>query len=94
VTSAERALALVVQKHDRCLDVPGCKRFAASLPNGSAYSLADLDDALWLSEVIDDACDEATNLRDYEIASLMRDVDALKEKIDDMRHDALERGER
>lgn len=28
------------------------------------------------------------------IAVLMREVEALKEKIEDMRHDAMERGER
>ena len=47
-----------------------------------------------IAAAIDDACDEATAARDYEIAALMREIDELKEKIDDMRHDAMERGER
>jgi len=54
MTSAERAWKLVQEKKDRRLDVAACARFAASLPNGGG-SLADIDDALWLSEVIDAA---------------------------------------
>lgn len=47
-----------------------------------------------IAAAIGDACDEATSKRDHEIAVLMREIDALRERVEDMRHDAMERGER
>lgn len=60
--TGDEAMSLVQAKKDRRLNTEACMRFARTLANGGG-SLADLDDALWLTETIDAAVAEALAAR-------------------------------
>lgn len=74
--TGDEAMALVQAKKDRRLNTEACMRFARTLASGGG-SLADLDDALWLADVVDAAVAEALAARDAATAPKLLTLDDI-----------------